>query len=101
MDAVAQANGIDKTQLSNGHRKQQRKRSWNIDPTWKLLHEKEERAQLNENGLHDDKFGYVISGTLSSDKNPNVFFKCTNSSKLEQPVLQWSSCTVQDNVDSI
>ena len=33
MDAVAEVNGIDETQLSNGHRKQQKKRTWKIETT--------------------------------------------------------------------
>ena len=38
MDAVEQANSIDETQLSNGHCKQQRKSTWKIKPTWRIIH---------------------------------------------------------------
>ena len=54
MDAVAQANVIDKTQLSKGHRKQLKKRSWKIEHNWNLIQEMEEGAQLNMNGTPQD-----------------------------------------------
>ena len=54
MDAVAQANVIDETQLSNGHRKQLKKRSWKIEHNWNLIQEREEGAQLNMNGTPQD-----------------------------------------------
>ena len=54
MDAVAQANVIDETQLSNGHRKQLKKRIWKIEHNWNLIHGMEEGAQLNMNGTPQD-----------------------------------------------
>ena len=54
MDAVAQANGIDETQLSKGHRKQQQK-NWNIETTWNLIQGMEENTQLNVNGKPQDE----------------------------------------------
>ena len=54
MDAVSQANDIDKTQLSKGHRKQLKKRIWKIEHNWNLIHEMEEGAQLNMNGTPQD-----------------------------------------------
>ena len=54
MDAVSQANDTDKTQLSNGHRKQLEKRTWKIETTSNLTREMEERAHLNENGKQND-----------------------------------------------
>ena len=56
MGAVAQANCIDETQLSNGNRKQQKK-LWKFERISNLKRELEERAQLNENELQDDTFG--------------------------------------------
>ena len=56
MDAVAQANVIDETQLSNGHRKQSKRRIWKIEHNWNLIHGTEERSQLNGNGTRDDTF---------------------------------------------
>ena len=50
MDAVSQANDIDKTQLSKGHRMQLKKRIWKIEHNWNLIHGMEEEAQLNMNG---------------------------------------------------
>ena len=54
MDAVAQANSIDKTQLNNGHRKQQKKRISTVDRISNLRREMEEGVQLNENGIQND-----------------------------------------------
>ena len=54
MDAVAQANGIDKTQLSIGHRKRPEKRIWKIESTWNLRRGMEKGTQLNENGIQND-----------------------------------------------
>ena len=56
MDAVSQANDIDKTQLSKGHRKQLKKRVWKIEHNWNLIHGMEEGAHLNMKGTpQDDK----------------------------------------------
>ena len=46
MDAVAQANGMDKTQLSKGHRKRPKKRAWKFEHTSILLHGMVECVQL-------------------------------------------------------
>ena len=46
MDAVAQANGMDKTQLSKGHRKRPMKRAWKFEHTSILLHGMVECVQL-------------------------------------------------------
>ena len=54
IDAVSQANDIDKTQLSKGHRKQLKKRIWKIEHNWNLIHGMEEGAQLNMNGTPQD-----------------------------------------------
>ena len=97
MDAVAQANGIDETQLSRGHRKRPKKRTWKIETTWNMIHGVDENAQWNENVTKAD----TVSLHDSRDKNVNVFFESTNSSKLEQLVLQWAGWTVQHNVDSV
>ena len=54
MDAVSQANGIDKTQLSKGQRKRLKKRIWKIEHNCNLIHRREEGAQLNMNGTPKD-----------------------------------------------
>ena len=54
MDAVAQANDLHKTQFSNGHREQPKKKTWKWDLNWKPIHEMDKRAQLSANGLKDD-----------------------------------------------
>ena len=50
MDTVTHANGIDKTQLSKGHRKQSKKRTWTIEHLSNVIHGMAEGAQLNVNG---------------------------------------------------
>ena len=54
LDAMAQADGIDKTQLSNGRCKQQKKRISTVERISNLRRETEERVQLNENGIQND-----------------------------------------------
>ena len=67
MDAVSQANGIDETQLSKGHRKQPKKRTWKIETTWTLIQEKNERTQLIRDdtiGLHEFRDRSSVTRTL-------------------------------------
>ena len=54
MDAVSRANDIDKTQLSKGHRKRPKKRTWKIEPLSNMIHGMAEGAQLNVNGTPQD-----------------------------------------------
>ena len=65
MDAVAQANGMDKTQLSKGHRKRPKKRAWKFEHTSILLHGMVECVQLTTGILYAkiviDKFADEIS----------------------------------------
>ena len=65
MDAVAQANGIDKTQLSKGHRKRPKKRAWKFEHTSILLHGMVECVQLTTGILYAkivvDEFADEIS----------------------------------------
>ena len=46
MDVVAQANGMDKTQLSKSHRKRPKKQAWKFEHTSNLLHGMVESFQL-------------------------------------------------------
>ena len=55
LDVVSQANGIDKTQLSKGHRKRPKKRTWKIEPLSNMIHGMAEGAQLNVNGTPQDE----------------------------------------------
>ena len=55
MDAVAQANGINKILLSERHRKQQKKTIWKIDTTWNMIQCMEENTQFNVNGTQQDE----------------------------------------------
>ena len=76
MDAVAQGNGIDKTQLSNSHRKQPKKRTWKSEPIWNPIHGMEESAELNENGLQDDLIGvHDFRDNLSVTRTQMCSFK--------------------------
>ena len=52
MDAVAQANGMDKTQLSKGHRKRPKKQARKFEHTSNLLHGKVECVQLTTGILY-------------------------------------------------
>ena len=52
MDAVAQANGMDKTQLSKGHRKRPKKQAWKFEQTSNLLHGMVESVQLTTGILY-------------------------------------------------
>ena len=65
MDAVAQANGMDKTQLSKGHRKRPKKRAWKFEHTSILLHGMVECVQLTTGILYAkiviDEFADEIS----------------------------------------
>ena len=65
MDAVAQANGMDKTQLSKGHRKRPKKQAWKFEHTSNLLHGMVESVQLTTGILYAkiviDKFADEIS----------------------------------------
>ena len=55
MDAVAQANVIDETHVSNGHCKQLKTRSWKIEHNWNLIQEMAEGAQLNVKGTPQEE----------------------------------------------
>ena len=65
MDAVAQGNGMDKTQLSKGHRKRPKKRAWKFEHTSILLHGMVECVQLTTGILYAkmviDEFADKIS----------------------------------------
>ena len=52
MDAVAQANGMDKTQLSKSHRKRPKKQAWKFEHTSNLLHGMVECVQLTTGILY-------------------------------------------------
>ena len=61
MDAVVQANGFDKTQLSNGHRKHQKNRTSRNKPSWNLIHGTDEDSQLNI--IETTEIVYIFSQT--------------------------------------
>ena len=77
MDTVSQANGIDKTQLSKGHRKRPKKRTWKIEPLSIMIHGMAEGAQLNVNGTSQDEPLWLHD---LSDQIANMFFENTNNS---------------------
>ena len=52
MDAVAQANGMDKTQLSKGHRKRPKKQAWMFEHSSNRLHGMVENVQLTTGILY-------------------------------------------------
>ena len=84
-DAVAQANDIDKTQLSNGHRKQPKKRVWKIEHISNLLHERDEKAQLSVIAIRDNTFGL-------DDFRDNLIMANTRMCSLKVPTTAiWSN----------
>ena len=85
MDAVAQANVIDETQLSNGHRKQLKKRSWKIEHNWNLIQEMEEGAQLNMNGTPQDDTLWL------REFRDNVSVTRTQMCSLKVPATSWTN----------
>ena len=52
MDAVAQVNGMDKTQLSKSHRKRPKRQAWKFEHTSNLLHGTVECVQLTTGILY-------------------------------------------------
>ena len=52
MDAVAQANGMDKTQLSKGHRKRPKRQAWKFEHNSNRLHGMVESVQLTTGILY-------------------------------------------------
>ena len=84
MDAVAHANDIDETQLSNGHRKQSKRSIWKIEHNWNLIHGTEERSQLSGNGTRDDTFWLY-------DLTDNVSVTRTQMCSLKVPATSWSN----------
>ena len=63
----------------------------------------EEGAQLNMNGTPQDDTLWLreFRDNSSVSRMEMCSLKVPNSNKLEQRVLQWAGCTVQDNVGSV
>ena len=80
MNAVA--NGIDKTQLSNGHRMRPKKRTWKMEPIWNLLHEMDERAKLSVIDIRDNTIGL-------HDFRDNLSMAKMKMCSLKKPTTSW------------
>ena len=100
MDAVAQANGMDKTQLSKGHRKRPKKRAWKFEHTSILLHGMVECVQLTTGILYAkiviDKFADEIS--LMETQLGSSKAQTTTSSEngpFIGPALSWEEMMMQ------
>ena len=100
MDAVAQANGMDKTQLSKGHRKRPKKQARKFEHTSNLLHGMVECVQLTTGILYAkiviDKFADEISlmeTQLGSSKSQTI----TNSKNgpFIGPAVSWEEMMMQ------
>ena len=70
---MVQANGIDKTQLSNGHRTHRKERIWKVKPKWNLMHGKDENAQLNGINKHVDRFWLHLFRDYLSQATTHMF----------------------------
>ena len=128
MDAVAQANGMDKTQLSKGHRKRPKKQAWKFEHRSNRLHEMVESVQLTTGILYAriviDEFADEISlmetrlgsskarTTTSSENGPFIgpavlweemmmqlqFFGKWNKEEIRQPEVNDLVWIVDENV---
>ena len=82
---MAQATGIDKTQLSKGHRKRSKQRTWKIEPISNLLHEMNERTQFSVIAIRDDTIG-------PDDFRDNSSVAMTQLCSLQVPTtISWSN----------
>ena len=100
MDAVAQANGMDKTQLSKGHRKRPKKQAWMFEHSSNRLHGMVESVQLTTGILYAkiviDDFADEISlmeTQLGSPKAQTI----TNSENgpFIGPAVSWEEMMMQ------
>ena len=100
MDAVAQANGMDKTQLSKGHRKRPKKQAWKFEHTSNLLHGMVESVQLTTGILYAkiviDEFADEISlmeTQLGSSKAQTT--TSSESGPFIGPAVSWEEMMMQ------
>ena len=100
MDAVAQANGMDKTQLSKGHRKRPKKQAWKFEHTSNLLHGMVESVQLTTGILYAkiviDEFADEISlmeTQLGSSKAQTT--TCSENGPFIGPAVSWEEMMMQ------
>ena len=100
IDAVAQANGMDKTQLSKGHRKRPKKQARKIEHTSNLLHGMVECVQLTTGILYAkiviDEFADEISlmeTRLSSSKAQTT--KNSENGPFIGPAASWEEMMMQ------
>ena len=102
MDAVAQANGMDKTQLSKGHRKRPKKQARKFEHTSNLLHGMVECVQLTTGILFAkiviDKFADEIS--LMETQLGSSKARAATSCKIEPcigPAASWEVMMRQES----
>ena len=100
MDAVAQANGMDKTQLSKSHRKRPKKQAWKFEHTSNLLHGMVESVQLTTGILYAkiviDEFAEKISlmeTRLGSSKAQTT--TSSESGPFIGPAVSWEEMMMQ------
>ena len=100
MDAVAQANGMDKTQLSKSYRKRPKKRAWKFEHTSILLHGMVECVQLTTGILNAkiviDEFADEISlmeTRLGSSKAQTT--TSSESGRFIGPAVSWEEMMMQ------
>ena len=100
MDAVAQANGMDKTQLSKSHRKRPKKQAWKFEHTSNLLHGMVESVQLTTGILYAkiviDEFADEIS-LMETQLGSSKAQTTTNSENgpFIGPAVSWEEMMMQ------
>ena len=99
MDAVAQANGMDKTQLSKGHRKRPKKRAWKFEHTSILLHGMVECVQLTTGILYAkiviDKFADEISLMETQLGSSKAQTTSSENGPFIGPAVSWEEMMMQ------
>ena len=100
IDAVTQANGMDKTQLSKGHRKRPKKQAWKFEHSSNRLHEMVESVQWTTGILYAkiviDEFADEIS--LMETQLGSSKAQTTTSSEngpFTGPAVSWEEMMMQ------
>ena len=93
MDAVAQANGMDKTQLSKGHRKRPKKQSWKFEHTSNLLRGMVECVQLTTGILYAKIVISLMETQLGSSKAQTT--TSSENGPFIGPAVSWEEMMMQ------
>ena len=100
MDAVAQANGMDKTQLSKSQRKRPKKQAWKFEHTSNLLHGMVESVQLTTGILYVKIVIVELADEISLMETQLVSSKAQTTTNSENgpfigPAVSWEEMMMQ------